>query len=90
MTLSRTQALADIHRKLAQLDRTQILCRSRSLADEDLTWQERSMELRARVMLIVADGPTQDLLDAIGAHIVAYKQALAASEEVSVTSGEAA
>lgn len=83
-------AVNDIVRKLAELDRTQLLCRNRKLADEDFTWPERSMELRARVMLIVADGPSQDLLDALGAHCVAYKIALARAEETRVDSGEAA
>jgi hypothetical protein len=83
-------AFADVRGKLSRLDDREARCALRPLAEQDLTWQERIDELRARIVLLMADGPTQDVLDALGAHVIAFKIALAAAEEVRVDTGEAA
>lgn len=83
-------AVNEVVRKLHDLDRRALLTDTPRLAEQDMTWLERSQELLARVNLLVADGPSQDMLDAIAAHVIAYKLALAAAEELRVESGEAA
>lgn len=88
--MTRSQALSDIHRKLAHMDDRELACALRPLSEQDMTWNERTDELHARVVLLLADGPSQDVLDAIGAHVVSYKIALAGAEETRIESGEAA
>jgi len=88
--MTRSQALTDIRLKLAKMDDREAACSLRPLSEQDMTWQERTDEIHARVVLLLADGPSQDVLDAIGAHVVAYKVALAGAEETRIESGEAA
>lgn len=85
-----SEALMDISSKLTRLNGRQRRLRLPAIEDLDETWDERVHELQARIVLLMADGPSQDVLDALGAHVVAFKVALARAEEVSVASGEAA
>lgn len=84
------EALMDISNKLVLLNARQRRMRLPTLEHLDETWQERIDELRARIVLLMADGPSQDVLDTLGAHVVAFKQALDAAEETRVDSGAAA
>jgi hypothetical protein len=84
------EAVSEIVRKLLDLDRKELLAGLPRLAEQDRTWDEWTMELRARIELMAADGVSQDMLNATGALVVAMKARLAEQESVSVTSGEAA
>lgn len=81
------EAVNGIVRKLNDLNRRELLTDLPRLAEQDKTWGERNMEMRARLDLMLADGPTQDILDALGAHVIAFKIALATAEETRVDSG---
>lgn len=81
------EAVNDIVRKLNDLDRRELLTDLPRLAEQDMTWYERVQELRARVNLLDADGASQDVLDSLGAHVLAFKVAFAAAEETRVDSG---
>jgi hypothetical protein len=83
-------AINELVVKLTDLNRRQLLTGLPILAEADMTWGERALELQARVNLIVADGPSQDVLDALGAHVLAFKIALAEAEETQVESGSEA
>lgn len=81
------EAVNEIVTKLHDLNRRQLLTDLPALAEADMTWGERALELQARVNLLVADGPSQDVLSALGAHVLAFKIALAEAEETRVDSG---
>jgi hypothetical protein len=83
-------ALRRISYKLATLNARQVACGLPRLQEADMTWGERTMELQARVRLLEADGPSMDLLAALGAHVTAYMVALDRAELARVDSGEAA
>lgn len=85
-----TDALMDISSKFGRLNGRQSRLALPAIEDLDETWDERVHELHARIVLLMADGPSQDVLDALGAHVLAFKIALARAEETQVHSGEAA
>jgi hypothetical protein len=63
------------------------------LEHSDLTWQERQHELDARVNQVAAEihqhgRPSQSMLDALGAHVIACKLAVARAETLDVASGD--
>lgn len=89
------EALKGIGRRLERMDSAQHGAGLSSLADADLTWLERGYELDARTQYVLravraGERPSQASLDALGAHVVSFKIAVAAAQEVDVTSGEEA
>lgn len=83
------EAFDDVTRKTAELNRTQLLAGRPLLHEEDWSSGTRAGELQTRLSYLML-APSQDVLDALIAHAVAWKRKLAEAEEVSVTSGEAA
>ncbi|HTE61706.1 MAG TPA: hypothetical protein VK631_15240 [Solirubrobacteraceae bacterium] len=64
-----------------------------ALEHADLTWQERQHELDVRVNQVAAEThqfgrPSQGMLDALGAHVLACKLAVARAEELEVSAGD--
>lgn len=93
--LTITGALAEVGAKLDHLNGMQRRLGLPELEHADMTWLERQMELDARVNAVcrshMANGrPSMEVLDALGAWVVACKIALAEAEEVDVTSGQEA
>jgi hypothetical protein len=86
MTLMDAQAL--VARKYVELQDRQLKCALPPLTD--LTDGERRLEMLARLNLVAADGPTVDVLAAIGAHVVAWIRSVDEREMHDVTSGDAA
>lgn len=74
--------------KLTELQDRQLSCDLPPLTD--LTDGERRMEILARLNLLAADGPTLDLLAAVGAHVVAWIRSVDAREQTDPSSGTAA
>lgn len=83
------RCLEAISRKLDRLNDTQMATGLPPLQLADVTWEWRARELRARVNLLAADGPSFDLLASLGAHVLAALLALDRAEMVDVASGEA-
>lgn len=81
-------ALDLVAAKFRILNARQRACGLPPLHEADLTWEHRAAELQARVNLLAADGPSMDLLAAVGAHTVAAMLALDEAEMVNVASGE--
>lgn len=74
--------------KLRDLNRTHLAAGGgRDLQTEDWTWERRAEEMRARVDLLAADGPSMPLLAALGAHVLAAMLALDTAELADVASG---
>lgn len=88
--LTAMEAAVHLARKLARLNRTERACNLPALHQQDRTDMERVMELQARVNLLLADGPSHDVLDSLGAQVIAFKMALAERDVLSVTSGDEA
>ena len=86
--LTLDQAWQVIAAKLTELQDRQLRCDLPPLTD--MTDGERRMEILARLNLLAADGPTVDLLAAVGAHVVAWLRAVDAREQTDPTSGTAA
>jgi hypothetical protein len=84
--MTHQDALMDILRKLFELDDRERRAGLSNLRDQDRSWDEWLMELRARVSYMAADGPSQELLNVVGAFVVSMKLRLAAQEEVQVGS----
>lgn len=82
-------AVNDIARRLSLLNDRQLIATGSTLQQADMTWNEWCNELAVRVGHL-RHGPSQDVLDALGALVVAFKIKLAEADEVSVASGEAA
>lgn len=80
-------AVNEIVAKLQRLDDKQLMATGRTLAQADLTWEEWVKEITVRNAYLLADGPSQDVLDAIGAVVIAFKLKLAEAEETRVESG---
>lgn len=87
-TLTLDQAWQLVAAKTTELQDRQLKCDLPPLTD--LTDGERRMEILARLNLLASDGPTMDLLAAVGAHVVAWMRSVDAREQVDPTSGEAA
>jgi hypothetical protein len=85
--MTRHEALVEIAHKCQELDDRQLACALPPLHGADMTWEERSAELWARVHGLGFERPTTDLLAALGAHIVAYMRAIDLAEEVDIGAG---
>lgn len=88
--MNELDAVHDIARRVAALDRLETRCELPPLHEQDRTDQEWVAELQVRVTTLFATGPTQELLDSIGAVVVAYKRALAVREDASIVAGDEA
>lgn len=77
--------------KLTELNRTHLAAGgAASLQLEPWEFERRCNEIRARVNLLAADGPSMDLLAAAGAHVLAAMLALDVAEQARVETGDEA
>lgn len=83
-------AAADlIAAKLEELNRTHMAAGGGApLQLEAWEWGRRAEEMRARVDLLAADGPSMPLLAALGAHVLAAMLALDEAELADPASGD--
>lgn len=86
--LTLDQAWHLVAAKTTELQDRQLKCDLPPLTD--LTDGERRMEIKARLDLLAADGPSMDLLAAVGAHVVAWMRSVDSREQTDPTSGTAA
>lgn len=91
--MNRADALRDLGDASAAIDARQERLGLPSLADADLTWIERTLEihLRAQALLNAAlqgHRPTDELLDGLGAHVLAVKRAVARAEDARIDTGQ--
>lgn len=92
--MNRADALRELGDAAARLDARQEQCGLPRLADADMTWVERALELQVRAQALVnaalqGHRPTDELLDGLGAHVLAAKCAVARAEESRVDTGGA-
>lgn len=84
--LTLDQAWHIIAAKLTELQDRQLRCDLPPLTD--MTDGERYGEIVTRLNRVDADGPSVDLLAAIGVYVVAWIRAVDARDQVDVTSGD--
>ena len=85
------QASREIVEKLRRLNLAETRCGLFALEDQDRTFNYWLGELQARITaLSVLQEPSVELLDSLGALLIALKVRVARAQEVQVHSGEAA